>query len=90
MPHTAASHPSSIELSESAGEAESNSVLLVLPWAVPSAAQVPAWRQRVTTGIVRAASVSSTVPASIIVELRVNHTMLATRWCLTATLAAVA
>ena len=88
MPYTSASHPSYIELEEPASEAESSSALLVFPWAVPSAAQVPAAHQHVGTGVVRASSVSSTGPGRVITELRANHTVLPTRWCLTATLVA--
>ena len=78
--------PSYIE-SES-DEAES---LVVLEWAVPVAAKVPAPRQRVSMATItmRPASITSTVPAKVIIELRANNTVLPTRWCTTATLTAV-
>lgn len=69
-------------------EAES---LVVLEWAVPIAAKVPAPRQRVSMATItmRPASITSTVPAKVITELRANNTVLPTRWCTTATLTAV-
>ena len=80
--------PSYIESESESDEAES---LVVLEWAVPIAAKVPAPRQRVSMATItmRPASITSTVPAKVITELRANNTVLPTRWCTTATLTAV-
>ena len=71
-------------------EPDEAETLVVLEWAVPTAATVPALRQRVPTAIItmRPASITSTVPAKIIIELRANNTVLPTHWCTTATLTA--
>ena len=75
--------PSYIEANPN--EAES---MVVLEWAGPTAAKVPALRQRLpmATIMLRPASITSTVPAKVITELRANNTVLPTSWCTTATL----
>ena len=72
-------------------EPEDAEPLVVLEWAVPTAAKVPAPRQRVpmATILMRPASITSTVPAKVITELRANNTVLPTSWCTTATLTAM-
>ena len=64
--------------------------LVVFSWAVPRVAKVPVPRQHTAlqSMTVTAAAISSTVPAAIITELRVNNTALGAGWCYTATLAA--
>ena len=84
---TADSHrPSYIE-----SEPDEAEPLVVLEWAVPTDAKVPAPRQRVpmATITVRPASITSTVPTKGITELRANNTVLPTSWCTTATLTAM-
>jgi hypothetical protein len=90
MPHVDALHPSYIESEGPASEADETQTLVVLEWAVPTAAKVPAPRQRVpmATSTMRPASITSTVTAQVIIELRANNTVLPTRWCTTATLTA--
>ena len=90
MQHPDAPQPSYIESDGPASGADDSGALVVLEWAVPTAAKVPAPRQRVcmATITVRPASITSTVPAKIILELRANNTVLPTRWCTTATLTA--
>ncbi|MCI1187427.1 hypothetical protein MON38_08340 [Hymenobacter sp. DH14] len=82
--------PSYSETEGLINEDEANSTLVVLEWAVPTAAKVPAPRQRVcmATITMRPASITSTVPAKVITELRANNTVLPTSWCTTATLTA--
>ncbi len=64
--------------------------LVVFTWAVPRVAKVPVPRQHTAlkSTVVPAAAISSTVPAAIVTELRVNNTALGAGWCYTATLAA--
>lgn len=90
MQHLDALHPSYIESDGSANGIDEIEALVVLEWAVPTAAKVPAPRQRasVATITIRPASITTTVPAKIITELRANNTVLPTRWCTTATLTA--
>lgn len=85
MQHADFHRPSYIE-----SEPDEAEPLVVLEWAVPTAAKVPAPRQRVPTAIIgmRPASITSTVPAKVIIELRANNTVLPTSWCTTATLTA--
>ena len=89
MQHPDAPHSSYTEPDGPARAAEADA-LVVLEWAVPVAAKVPALRQRVPVATIRLrpASITSTVPASIITELRANNTVLPTHWCTTATLTA--
>ena len=81
---------SHVEPDGPASGADEAETLVVLAWAVPTAAKVPAPRQRVSmaTIIMRPASITSTVPAKVIIELRANNTVLPTSWCTTATLTA--
>ena len=90
MQHVDAPHPSYIEPEGPTSGADEAEAMLVLEWAVPTAAIVPAPRQRVPMAIItlRPASITSTVPAKVITELRANNTVLPTRWCTTATLTA--
>ncbi|MET4073073.1 hypothetical protein [Hymenobacter sp. UYCo722] len=90
MPHLDTPHPSYKEPEGPASAADEIETLVVLEWAVPTAAKVPAPRQRVpiATITVRPASITSTVAAQVIIELRANNTVLPTRWCTTATLTA--
>ena len=90
MQHLDFSHPSYIETDGYADLGDEAEALVVLEWAVPPAAKVPAPRQRVPVAIitVRPASITSTVPAKIITQLRANNTVLPTSWCTTATLTA--
>jgi hypothetical protein len=90
MQHIDAPPPSYVEADALASGADETEALLVLQWAVPTAAKVPAPRQRVCTATItlRPASVTSTVPTKIITELRANNTVLPTHWCTTATLTA--
>ena len=90
MQHANTPHPSYIEADGLAPEVDETEAVVVLEWAVPTAAKVPAPRQRVPMAIItlRPASITSTVPAKIITELRTNNTVLPTRWCTTATLTA--
>ncbi|GAA4041819.1 hypothetical protein GCM10022409_29790 [Hymenobacter glaciei] len=85
MPNVDPHRPSYIE--SDSDEAES---LVVLEWAIPIAAKVPALRHRVPMAVIsmRPASVTSTVPARVITALRANNTVLPTSWCTTATLTA--
>ena len=64
--------------------------LVIFELVVPRAAKVPAPRQHVEVAklVVQQASVTSTVPAKIITQLRVNNTAHSPGWCITATLAA--
>ena len=89
MKHVDAPHTSYIEPDGLAAAAEAEA-FVVLEWAVPTAAKVPALHQRAPMAVVTLwpASVTSTVPAKIITELRANNTVLPTRWCTTATLTA--
>jgi hypothetical protein len=90
MSHVQTSPPSYIGPEAPADALTEPEALVVLPWAVPTAAKVSAPRQvvSVATIIMRPASVTSTVPAKVITELRANNTVLPTRWCTTATLTA--
>ena len=91
MQHNNALHSSYIEPEGPGSGADDPEALVVLEWAVPTAAKVPASRRRGPLAIVllRPASVSSTAPAKIITELRANNNILLTSWCTTATLTAV-
>lgn len=63
---------------------------VVLEWAVPAAAQVPAPRQYAAlakTGI-RPAAITSTVPGKTVAPLRATNTAHRAAWCVTATLVA--
>lgn len=90
MQYADAPHPSYIESDDPAIGADESTAFVVLEWAVPTAAKVPAPRQWVpmATITMRPASITSTVPAKVIIELRANNTVLPTRWCTTATLTA--
>ncbi len=90
MQHVDSQLPSPVEPDGPASGADATETLVVLAWAVPTAAKVPAPRQRVSmaTIIMRPASITSTVPAKVIVELWANNTVLPTSWCTTATLTA--
>lgn len=90
MQHIDAPHPSHPESDALTSGANEDEALLVLQWAVPTASKVPAPRQRVPAAIItlRPSSVTSTVPAVVITELRANNTVLPTSWCTTATLTA--
>jgi hypothetical protein len=57
---------------------------------VPMAAKVPAPHQHIEYAklVVQQSSVTSTVPSTIITDLRVNNTAVALAWCVTATLVA--
>ena len=90
MQNVDAQLPSYNEPDGPASGADETEALLVLAWAVPTAAKVPAPRPRVSmaTIIMRPASITSTVPAKVIIELRANNTVLPTSWCTTATLTA--
>ncbi|WP_156175862.1 hypothetical protein [Hymenobacter terrenus] len=63
--------------------------LVVFEWVVPVAAKVPAPRQSggVAKLLVQQASISSTVSAKTLIQLRHNNTALGAAWCITATLA---
>lgn len=62
--------------------------LVVIELRVPPAATVPALRPRTAAlPVVRQASVTSTVLAAYLVQLRANNTAQARAWCTTATLA---
>ncbi|MDQ2792563.1 MAG: hypothetical protein M3Y12_00935 [Bacteroidota bacterium] len=71
-------------------ETDETETVLVLAWAVPTAAKVPAPGQSgsMTVVTLRPTAMSSTVPAKVITELRANNTVLPTNWCTTATLTA--
>jgi hypothetical protein len=90
MQHVDELLPSHIEPNTAASGADETEALVVLAWAVPTAAKVPAPRQRVSmaTIIIHPASITTTVPAKVIIELRANNTVLPTSWCTTATLTA--
>ena len=89
MQHVKAPHPSYTEPSGPVSGAEETEALVVLEWAVPTAAKVPALRKLDFVAIitVRPASITSTVSAKVITELRANNTALNSAWCITATLA---
>jgi len=82
--------PGYIDADDLTSEVDETEAVVVLEWAVPTAAKVPAPRQRVSmaTITIRPASITSTVPAKVITELRANNTVLPISWCMTATLAA--
>ena len=63
--------------------------LVVFRMVVPAAAKIPALRQYVEVAklLVQPNSVSSTVPGSMVTQLRVNNTAQSTAWCITATVA---
>lgn len=90
MQYNNALHSSYIEPKGPGSGADEPEALVVLEWAAPTAAKVPAPRRRGSLAIVslRPASVSSTAPAKIITELRANNTVLLTSWCTTAMLTA--
>ena len=90
MPHADNPHPSYSEPEVPASGAINSDPLVELEWAVPTAAKVPAPRQRVSVATItmRPVCVTSTVPPETITELRANNTVLPTRWCTTATLTA--
>ena len=90
MQHVDVPLSSYIESEGPADGTDEPEAIVVLEWAVPTAAIVPAPRQHVSvaTITIRPASVTSTVPAKVITELRANNTVLPTRWCTTATLTA--
>ena len=81
---------SQYEQSDAASLAEDPEAVVVFTWAVPRAAKVPVPRQHAVSAavLVQPAAVSSTVPAALVTELRVNNTALCAGWCRTATLAA--
>ena len=87
-PHTP--QPNYSEPDGSVTDNETAEVVVVFAWAVPTSAKVPAPRQGgpATVMTLRPASISTTVPAKVITELRANNTVLPTRWCTTATLTA--
>ena len=90
MQNAHALHPGHIEADDLTPETDETETVVVLAWAVPTAAKVPAPYQRVPMAIcsLRPTSITSTVPAKIITELRANNTVLPTSWCTTATLTA--
>jgi hypothetical protein len=63
--------------------------LLVIELVVPVAAKIPVLRQPMSTAApqLRPASVTSTVPGKIYLQLRANNTASSPAWCTTATLA---
>ena len=69
---------------------EETEQLVIFELVVPRAAKVPAPRQHVEVAklVVQQASVTSTVPAKILTQLRANNTAKGAAWCITATLAA--
>ena len=62
--------------------------MVVFELVVPKAAKVPPPRQRVELAklVVQQASITSTVPRTIITQLRANDTAQATAWCITVAL----
>ena len=64
--------------------------LVIFELVVPVASKVPAPRQHVEMAklVVQRASITSTVPAKILTQLRANNTASSAAWCITATLAA--
>ena len=63
--------------------------VLAFDLVIPDAALATALRQPVSTAalVVRQASITSTVPAKVCLQLRANNTALGAAWCTTATLA---
>jgi hypothetical protein len=72
-------------LLDSDAEAEE---MVIFELVVPKAAKVPPPRQRVEVAklVVQQASVTSTVPRTIITQLRANDTAQTTAWCITVAL----
>jgi hypothetical protein len=78
------------ELSCLIASLEEEEQVIVFELVVPVGAKVPAPRQHVEMAklVVSQTSVTSTVPAKVITQLRVNNTAMGAAWCTTATLAA--
>jgi hypothetical protein len=69
-------------------EDDESTQVVVFELVVPKAAKVPALRQQIPTAslLMRPASVTSTVPGRIFIQLRANNTALGAAWCTTVTL----
>ncbi len=82
--------PGNVEMCSFADCEEEIEQLVVFELVVPVAAKVPALRQHLEVAklVLRQTSVTSTVPAKIVTQLRANNTALGAEWCITATLAA--
>lgn len=79
---------SSVELADGRDENDSSEPVVVFRLHVPVAAKVPAPRPQAEMAklVVLQESVTSTVPANILVQLLSNSTAVATTWRATATL----
>ena len=90
MQHANTLRPGCIEPDNITPEDEESEGVVILAWAVPTAAKVPTPRQAGHSLVLtqRCVAINSTVPARIITELRANNTVLPTHWFTTATLVA--